>query len=723
MGNVGDQIGAMRRLRQRASARVSCPPMSRRLLASSSIVLPLVLALAACDPATTPPPPADAGPADAGAPDTGPPYDPYAPPCEGLDPTMCILPWPSSRYLEADTSTATGFRISIPDGATPTNNRRVPVDPSQWDRFDGFSPFTSMVTAFPVDVDTSNLPDERHIADSLAADSPTVLLEVASDGSVTRVAHFAEVDTWPQALATERPFYIRPAARLRTGTRYVVAIRDLTDRTGAAVAPSPYFAALRDGTSLAEAEDLEGRRAHFEEIFGFLDDAGLTRSELILAWDFVTGTDDVITSDLLTARDRGHLALDDAGVSCTIGDVEAAPAAEIARRIHGTFRVPLFIGGTDSLSMEESRLRRDASGLPESTRMVEVPFVANIPNSVVDRIAAGTGGPGRLLAYGHGLFGSRFETSSGWFRQTIAELEMVSIATDWWGMSEDDVPRVTLTLTEFSTFDATGERLVQGMVNIEMMVRSFRELCIGAPDATNPFYVVPTGGGDPVLAYDPAERYYYGNSQGGIMGTTFAGMSLEVDRFVAGVGGVAYSVMIPRSSNWQTYGVIMRNGYRRFLDGAVLMTMSQSLWDLAEPSSYAGHIVADPLPCTLDATRCPGGLTPIHHILYQIGVDDDQVANITADMGVRTMGIPVLTPSPYEPFGVPTTTTAVDSAMVIYTIPGTPVLPLGTRDPGTADNPAHEGVRRSAAARAQIDAFCRPDGLVTPTCTDVCDPD
>src|SRR5687768_10137904 len=113
-------------------------------------------------------------------------------------------------------------------------------------------------------------------------------------------------------------------------------------------------------------------------------------------------------------------------------------------------------------------------------------------------------------------------------------------------MSEDDVPRVTLTLTEFSTFDATAERLVQGVVNLEVMVRSFRELCIGAPSATNPFYVVPTAGGDPVLAYDPAERYYYGNSQGGIMGTTFAGMSLEVEHFAAGVGGVAYSVMIPR---------------------------------------------------------------------------------------------------------------------------------------------------------------------------------
>lgn len=681
-----------------------------------------ILALGACsDPA----PAVDAGPGDAGPPptDAGPAYDPYAAECEGLDPTLCLLPWPSSRYLVADPSTATGFRISIPPEAGPTNNRRVRLDPAQWDRFDGFSPFTSMITAFPVDVNPANLPDERNIGDSLAATSPTVLLEVAADGTTTRVAHFAEVDTWPEARPNERPFYIRPAARLSPGTRHIVAIRNLDAMDGSPIEPSPYFQALRDETAFAEAEDLEGRRAHFEEIFGLLEAAGVVRSELILAWDFVTGSDEVIYSDLITARDRAHEMVDSMGASCTIDSVEMDPATEIARRIHGTFRVPLFINGTDSLSMEESRLRRDAGGLPVATMTTDVPFVANIPNSVVDRIEAGTGGPGRLLAYGHGLFGSRFETGSGALRATADQLEMVTIATDWWGMSEDDVPRVTLTLTEFSTFDATAERLVQGMINLEIMVRSFRQECIGAAATDNPFYVVPTAGGAPVLAYDPTERYYYGNSQGGIMGLTFAGMSLEVERFVSGVGGVAYSVMIPRSSNWQTYGVIMRNGYRRFLEGALLMTMSQSLWDLAEPSTYVGHIVSDPLPCGLDATRCPGGLTPLHHILMHIGVDDPQVANITADMAARTIGIPVLTPSPYLPYDLATTTVAVPDGLEIFAIPGTPVLPLGTRDPGIEDNPAHEGPRRAAMALEQIDRFCRPDGMVEPVCMGACDPD
>lgn len=665
--------------------------------------------------------------------DGGPVYDPYAAACEGLDPTMCILPWPSSRYLEEDPTTATGFRVSIPIEATPRNRRRVSVDPAQFERFDGFSPFTSMITAFPHDIDPAGLPDERHIGDSLLPTSPTVLLEIGEDGSVTRVAHFAEVDTWPEARPDERPFYIRPAARLRPATRYVVAIRNLDYMDGTSVEPSPYFGALRDNTPFDQAPDLEGRRARFAEIFGFLEDADVARAELVLAWDFVTASDELIYSDLITARDRAHEALDESGVSCTIERTDTSPSPEIARRMVGTFRVPLFINGEDPTSVEESSLHRDASGAPISTTTAEIPFVAAISTTVYDRIRDGSGGAGRLMAYGHGLFGSRFEGAggdqptdgaSGWFNELVDELGLVTIATDWWGMSENDVTRVTLTLNEFSSFSSTGERLVQGMVNLEVMMRSFREVCIGEPATENPFYVVPEAGGEPVLAYDPGDRYYYGNSQGGIMGLTFAGMSLEVDRFVAGVPGVAYSVMIPRSSNWQTYGVIMRNGYPRFIDGATLMTMSQSLWDLADPSTFVGHITHDPLPCSLDETRCPGGLTPTHDVMFHIGVDDPQVANITADMAVRTAGVPVVTPSPYLPYGVPTTDVAVPSGMVIFEIPGAPVLPIGTRDPGSEDGEdAHSGPRRAASGRAMIDAFFHPDGVVASTCDGPCNPD
>jgi hypothetical protein len=111
-----------------------------------------------------------------------------------------------------------------------------------------------------------------------------------------------------------------------------------------------------------------------------------------------------------------------------------------------------------------------------------------------------------------------------------------------------------------------------------------------------------------------------------------------------------------------------------------------------------------------------------------IGQDDAQVANITADTAARTVGgVPVLVPSPYMPYGLETTTGSDKSARVldalaIFAIPGTPVLPLGTRDP-IDDNPAHEGVRRSAAGHRMMDRYWHPDGVVEQTCDGVCDPD
>jgi hypothetical protein len=252
---------------------------------------------------------------------------------------------------------------------------------------------------------------------------------------------------------------------------------------------------------------------------------------------------------------------------------------------------------------------------------------------------------------------------------------------------------------------------------------------VGTTAVPEPLHIAPMAGGDPVLSYDPNERYYYGNSQGGIMGLALAGISTDITRFVSGVGGMSYSVMIPRSTNWQVYGAIMGNSYPRQIDRAVLMTMAQSQWDYGEPSTYAAFIhEGNTLPCSLGETYCPGGVTPGHHVLMMIGQDDAQVANITADTAARTVGgVPVLVPSPYMPYGLETTTGSDKSARVldalaIFAIPGTPVLPLGTRDP-IDDNPAHEGVRRSAAGHRMMDRYWHPDGVVEQTCDGVCDPD
>src|SRR4030095_3953996 len=103
---------------------------------------------------------------------------------------QCLLPYPSSRFLVQDASTATGYRTQFP---TVTIPRLIgaPLDPTPLNVYDGFAPTAQVLVHLPgVDPVTSNasrlLPGavqsppyrdlRTHDARSLEADSPTVRL-------------------------------------------------------------------------------------------------------------------------------------------------------------------------------------------------------------------------------------------------------------------------------------------------------------------------------------------------------------------------------------------------------------------------------------------------------------------------------------------------------------------------------------------------------------------
>ncbi|MEZ4335714.1 MAG: hypothetical protein R3B82_03715 [Sandaracinaceae bacterium] len=646
----------------------------------------------ACDGGT--PGGADGG-ADAGSDELA-----YRAECENVSPIHCLMPWPSDRWRGAD------GHLAIDPAAAPVNAFDVPMDPALFERFDGFSPATSIVTSFPGVIDGSLLHGEDDIAATLSASSTTVLVD-AETGAL--VAHFAELDEWPETDPARAPLYLRPAARLEEGRRYVVGIRGLRTMDGAPVEPSAYFRLLRDGGDAA-GTDAATRRARFDtDVFPVLEAAGVPRAELIAAWDFTTATGETIWGDLISMRDDALTAVGDRGLGCTVtrvvdSDVDADPPSHVWRQIYGTVTVPLFSNGPGPLT-PDARLHRGSDGRPVENGTAEVPFVAQIPLSVRDAVQAGEA-PARIELYGHGLFGSRQEITYGWHREHQDRLGLVSIAVDWWGMSEDDLERITHTLTEFSDFDATGERLQQSVINALVLGRSFMGVCSELPEMQ-----VPMADGSTMPSVDPTQLYYYGNSQGGIMGGVLAGVATDIDRFALGVDGMSYPLLIKRSTAWIQYGAVMQVGYPDPLERDLIMVMSASIWDLAEPSTYASHWLRDPLP----------GTTP-HRVLSQIGIGDALVSNVAAYMEARTAGLPVMTPTPYMPYGLEPVTAPADSALVIWSIPGVEPAVPGTRSPGV-DNATHEAVRRTDSARDQIDAFFHPDGQIQQICDGPCDPE
>ena len=155
----------------------------------------------------------------------------------------CLLPYPSNFFTTADDTTPTGRRIAYERGTLPANKSGVHVDPTPYNLLDGFSAGPVISAHFPrgVDLTVSHVPPATDLAASLAADSPTVLIEADSPGC-RRVLHFGEndvsIDTDDRPVAPpNQVFMLRPAVRLESGARYIVALRHLYDQTGSPIQP------------------------------------------------------------------------------------------------------------------------------------------------------------------------------------------------------------------------------------------------------------------------------------------------------------------------------------------------------------------------------------------------------------------------------------------------------------------------------------------------------
>lgn len=170
------------------------------------------------------------------------------------------------------------MRVTFFNATLPVDTSGRVLDPvaAGLNDLDGFSPLQPIMTYFPnVAIAPLDVPRLWNIGISTAAACPTVLLDTVTG---ERVAHWVETDHSSGDVAGgadyERALLLWPAHRLSGGRRYIVAMRGLTNTSGAPIVASPAFAALRDGTPSTDP-DVEERRALFKDIFGHLAAAGV----------------------------------------------------------------------------------------------------------------------------------------------------------------------------------------------------------------------------------------------------------------------------------------------------------------------------------------------------------------------------------------------------------------------------------------------------------------
>eukprot|EP01006_Ploeotia_vitrea_P033220 TRINITY_DN65303_c0_g2_i1.p1 TRINITY_DN65303_c0_g2~~TRINITY_DN65303_c0_g2_i1.p1 ORF type:complete len:667 (+),score=41.82 TRINITY_DN65303_c0_g2_i1:43-2043(+) len=606
---------------------------------------------------------------------------PYSENCDPLVPEFCYYPFPNDFWTDAVKDTPTGIRLNLNMSTLP-NPRSEPkrFDPHYWNQLDGFAPSSSLLTYFP-DPDLSNVARWWNIGKSLEPDSVTILYDATTK---ERIAHWVELDERAKKHDLQS-FVIWPARALDNGRQYIVAVRGLKSAsTGRLINATAAFTELRDGTASADPR-VNGRRQHFKNLFATLATIGVKKEELQICWDFTTASSTALHSDMLYMRDDALARMPKDGPDFTIVNVEKNPKGRphTNRYITGVMRVPSYLT-TMEPSIHSHIVYNTTMGHPQFQRFEDVFFKLSIPNSL-----ANTKKRGWIMNYGHGLFGTYNEIKEAYLQFEANEHGYVIAGVDWIGMAQDDKLVVLDILTsDFTKFKVIPDRLTQSMVNHEYLTALLMsEKFITAPD------MMPTGA--PLI--DPTHHYYYGNSNGGCLGTTFVSYSTIISRGVLGVPGGTYNMLLLRSIDFTPFFKILSlNGNE--MDLIFWLTLFEQLWARAGPGGYARSLIAHPLPGT------PPKTVAIH---YALG--DAQVTWLAGQYLGRSANASMFQNNVRERnetlFGFPITNSPASRPQVPAVIQGwdfnAPPVPLGDFPPdGKTDT--HECARRDPRAMDAI---------------------
>jgi hypothetical protein len=602
--------------------------------------------------------------------------------CDIVDPAVCLQPFPNDYFTVGDSTTATGRRVNLNLLSMPANRAGKPIDPSDINRNDGFSPGSPIVTRVP------GMDNARAFAAtgavpindpgrSYQANQPVVVLNTRT---MQRQLIWAEIDSNPASPANVN-LIIRPAANLPENTRYIVALRDMRDAAGHLLQPSSGFRVYRDRIITTNPQ-VEARRGHFESLFRTLAEAGVDRDSLYVAWDFTVASEQSLSERQLAIRNDAFKQVGDTNLAdltvqgraptyqiTKVTNYTQSQDPLIARQVDGTITVPCYLNlpgcPTGSrFAYPPGSTHGPPTWIPGNT--MQARFTCNIP-----RIAMQHGG-GRPSLYGHGLFGSRYEIDQGQLKAMDEEHDFVHCATPWIGMACDDlpptdqngvtqlladlaaghapktpdcdVPTAVLDESDLSNFPTLVDRVEQSFVNFMYLGRLMIH-----PDGLTKDPAFHNTAGASVL--DTRRLYYDGNSQGGIFGGSLIALEPDLTHGVIGVPGMNYALLLQRSTDFGNgappqpstgdlssllpdYAYFLYQAYPNELARQLIFSLMQQMWDHSDPNGVAEHMTSSPLPDT-----------PAHTVLMHVAFGDHQVSDWAAGVEARTIGAHIHTPT------------------------------------------------------------------------------
>jgi hypothetical protein len=597
-------------------------------------------------------------------------------PVEGnpLVPRAPLYPWPSDLWLVDDPTTPSGHRVEVPQELLPEGVLADSIAD------DGFTRAPAILAWFEGGIDPLSLPD---IGGSVEEGSPVLVLEA---GTAAPVPAIAEVDA--NVLdANVQALIVRPVAALAPSTTYVVVLRDgLRTPDGGPPPVEDAFRALRDGIP-TDDPTVEAMRPAFEVVLDTISAAGLATDEVVLAWQFTTRSEEAVVAPVLAMHD---LAMDwTLPAYAPISDTNDGAN----RLVVGTFVAPDFLG-------PEGRIALDADGQPivKGDRTVE--FLVTIPNTVA--------APRPVVAFGHGFFSAKEETTWGSLQQLIQPLAVSTLSVDFIGFNEADAFETLGALTgDLVALAEVADQQLQSHVHFTLLARLLEEQLADG--------VVEDRGAGPFHPLDATRLEYMGISNGGTQGSVILATSPMYRSATLVVPGGAWTHMLQRAVQWTSMGSLIELQYTDPLELQLVLSMTQQVLDPVDIVNYARGLVTEPFPGR-----------PAHRVAMHMAVGDSQVANVVTEWVARSAGVPLVTPSAREVWGLETVALPppgrpdLASALFVYD----ELYPPEVEDnvPPALDNGAHETIRDLAVYLAQVSAFIE-DGALVQVCDGACDPE
>ncbi len=658
------------------------------------LILPLLLSLAACRSVAD-----GQGQPLVGGGDTGGSGDAWH---LDLDPACspfamgddCLTPWPNMERMAADAASETGLRLAYDTSMFWSPDGDMPVDPGILNLFDGVSPTQPAIVNLGRDVAPdllSGLDDDAH---SLADDAAIALVRVSTG---ERVPLLTEMDQANRDLGYDGRYalIIRPTAPLEPGERYVVALTDgLVGVDGQPFDSPDAFVALRDDivTDDARVEDLRDR--YDSTLFPALEQAGLPREHLLLAWEYQVASEAQILGPITSMRDQALADIDENGVPFTVDLVEQDPNERVAWLVEGEFQPPSFLVDNELVYADDAYsavLQADRQAF-EYTMIVPVGLTP--------------GEPVPLVVMGHGIFGEgRGYLTSGGVGEVVQDMAVqagaVVIATDWIGLSGGDLDLILEEVVpDIARIRIVTDRLAQSLVNNVALVELARrdlQFVDGLPYSPDA----------PLI--DPDRLYYYGVSLGGIQGTSFTALHPDVQRAVVAVPGAGWTHMIQRSVHFADIDTLLDLLYPDPLTQLVFVSALQSFFDASDPVNL-GRLLRDS-----DKT-----------VVVQEAIGDCQVPNLATEILVRTVGASHLEDSVVPIYGVDTVHGPIENARVLTQIELPDALdeymPPDENTIPTQNNDVHSDAILTDVALSQVLTLVETGQAVNP-CDGACDPD